>query len=357
MSTRIVLLALLMWSCNQNKNLVTPQVKPLMEAVYASGFAVSDQEYQVFSQADGTLSEILVHEGESVKRGTAILKIKSATSSARYEQARETYEQALSNKNPVLAELTAITQSAHAKMQLDSINFIRFSNLLKANATTRVEYDRAQLQYKNSRNDFEVSKSRLTKAKTDLETAIKNTYNQLQIAEEESGNYTVRSDIDGIVLKIMKEKSELIRRGEVVAIVGEPSHFYLKLTVDELDVQRVKAGQAALIKIDALSDEIIKGKVTKVYPLIDTRQQSLRVDVAFEQSLPDLISGMAAEVNIVIQQKEKALVIPKQLLQPGDSLWVMQDNKKQKVKIVKGIETLDEVEVLSGITPESELIH
>ncbi|MBX2894816.1 MAG: efflux RND transporter periplasmic adaptor subunit [Cyclobacteriaceae bacterium] len=357
MTARIVLLAVLMWGCNENKNLVTPQVKPLMEAVYASGFVVSDQEYQVFSQADGTIDEILVPEGEAIKKGNTILKIKSIAASARYEQTRQTYQQALQTKNPVLAELTAITQSARAKMQLDSLNFVRFTNLLKANATTRVEHDRAELQYKNSRNDFEAAKSKLTKAKTDLETAIKNAYNQLQIAEEESSNHSVRSDRDGVVLKIMKEQGELVRRSEAVAIVGKPANFYLKLTVDELDVQRVKTGQPALIKIDALSGKILNGKVTKVYPLVDTRQQSLRVDVAFNDTTNQLISGMAVEVNIVIQQKENALVIPKQLLQPGDSLWVMEHNKKQKVKIVRGIETLDEVEIISGITRQSTLLN
>ncbi|MCE7862896.1 MAG: HlyD family efflux transporter periplasmic adaptor subunit [Bacteroidetes bacterium CHB5] len=357
MVARAAVLALLIWSCNGDKQSITPQVKPLMEAVYASGFVVSDQEYQVFSQADGTLTEIFVHEGESVKKGTAIMQIESTTSSARHHQARETYLQALHNKTPVLNELTALTENARARMQLDSINLGRIANLLKANATTRVEYDRAELQYKSSRNDFEVSRNRLAKTKTDLETAITNARNQLQIAEEESGNHTLRSNIDGVVLKIMKEQGELVRRSEVVAVVGQPAHFYLKLTIDELDVHRVKVGQPALIKIDAFANQILNGTVTKVYPLVDTRQQSLRVDVAFQGAVPALVSGMAAEVNIVLQQKDSALVIPKQLVQPGDSLWVMVDQKKQKVKIVRGIETLDEVEVLSGITRESIIMN
>lgn len=355
MATRIVLLALLMWSCSKDNQPITPQVKPLMEAVYASGFVVSEQEYQVFSQADGTLGEILVREGEAVKKGTPILKIKSVLSSARYEQARETYQQALNNKTPVINELTAIAQSARSKMQLDSINFLRFTNLLKANATTRVEYDRAELQYKNARNDFEAAKSRLAKTRTDLETAIKNANNQVQIAEEESGNYTLRSDIDGVVLKIMKEQGELVRRSEAVAVVGKPENFYLKLSVDELDVQRVKAGQQALIKIDAFFNKIFKGIVTKVYPLVDTRQQSLRVDVALQDEVTGLISGLAAEVNIVVQKKETALVVPKQLVQPGDSIWVAEGSEKRKVKIVRGIETLDEVEIVSGITAQTIL--
>lgn len=357
MTTRLILLVLLMWSCSKDKPLTTPQVKPLMEAVYASGFVVSEQEYQVFSQADGTLGEILVREGEVVKRGTPILKIKSVASSARYEQARETYQQAVDNKNPVLDEMLAANRSAQSKMQLDSINFLRFSNLLKVNATTKAEYDRAELQYKNSRNDFEAAKSRLTKTRTDLEAAIKNAYNQLQIAEEESGNFTVRSDIDGVVLKIMKEQGELIRRSEAVAVVGQQENFYLKLTVDELDVQRVKVGQPALVKIDALSGQLINGKVIKVYPLVDTRQQSLRVDVALNENVDGLVSGLAAEANVIIQQKENALVIPRQLVLPGDSVWVMVKNEKQKVKVVRGIETLDEVEIISGITSESVLTN
>lgn len=355
MATRIVFLALLMWSCSKDNQLLTPQVKPLMEAVYASGFVVSEQEYQVFSQADGTLGEILVREGEAVKKGTAILKIKSVLASARYEQARETYQQAVNNKAPVINELSAFVQSARSKMQLDSINFLRFTNLLKANATTRVEYDRAELQYKNARNDFDAAKSRLAKTRNDLESAIKNSNNQLQIAEEESGNYMLRSDIDGVVLKIMKEQGELVRRSEAVAVVGKPENFYLKLSVDELDVERVKVGQPALIKIDAFSGKILNGKVSKVYPLIDTRQQSLRVDVALDEDAPGLISGLAVEVNIVVQKKEAALVVSKQLVQPGDSVWVVAGNKKQKVKIVRGIETLDEVEILSGITAQSIL--
>ncbi|MCW5910095.1 MAG: HlyD family efflux transporter periplasmic adaptor subunit [Cyclobacteriaceae bacterium] len=354
---RVLFPVILLWSCNRNPGTITPQVKPLMEAVYASGFVVSEQEYQVFSQADGTLAEIVVPAGEVIKKGAPILKVRSVQTSARYAQARETYRQALKNKEPVLAELTATLRSARTKAQFDSTNLVRYTSLLKSNATSRIEYDKAELQYKNSQNDYAAIQNRLAKTRTDLEAAIQNAYNQLLIAEEESGNYIVRSDIDGVVLNITKEPGELIRRSEVIAVVGKPGNFYLKLTVDELDVQRVKAGQTALIKIDALSGDVLKGKVIKVYPLVDTRQQSLRVDVAFDAKPAGLVSGLAAEVNLVIQQKEKTLVIPKQFLLPGDSLWVLQDGSRRKVKVIRGIETLDEVEITSGLSAESMLIQ
>ncbi len=352
----LLLLIFFMAGCNKSAPTIQPTVKPLMEAVYASGFVVSDQEYQVFSQADGTLRQVVVKEGEEVKKGQPLLVVESVQQNARYSMALQNYEQARQNKVPVMAELHASLESAHSKMQFDSINFVRYGNLLKSNATAKVEYDRAEVQYKNSKNEYAAIKSRISKTHNDLDLAIQNASNQLKIAEEESGNYVLRSEIDGMVFKIMKEKGELVRRSEVIAMVGKPDNFYLKLSIDELDVQRVKEGQEVVVKIDAYPEKLFNGKVNKVYPLVDSRQQSLRVDVTLTEKLPGLFSGLAVEANIIIRQKDNALVIPKQMILPGDSVLVNTTEGTKKVKIIRGIETLEEVEIISGLEAESMLI-
>ncbi|MEQ1584738.1 MAG: efflux RND transporter periplasmic adaptor subunit [Cyclobacteriaceae bacterium] len=356
MRTLYILLILIFSGCSKSPQTIQPSIKPLMEAVYASGFVVSDQEYQVFSQADGTLKQVVVKEGELVKKGQPLLIVESVQQGTRYIMAKEAYQQAVLNKTPVMAELEATLQSARSKMQFDSINFVRYANLLKSNATARVEYDRAEIQYKNSRNDFLAVKNRLIKTQNDLDLAIQNSYNQLKISEEESGNYVLRSDIDGMVFKIAKEKGELVRRSEVIAVVGKPDKFFLRLTVDELDIQRVKVGQEVAVKIDAYPDQLYHGNVSKVYPLVDTRQQSLRVDVLLTEKLPGLFSGLAVEANIIIRQKDGALVIPRQSILPGDSVLISTATGEKKVKIIRGIETLEETEIISGLDAESKLI-
>lgn len=356
MRTLYILLILIFSGCGKSPQTIQPSIKPLMEAVYASGFVVSDQEYQVFSQADGTLKQVVVKEGELVKKGQPLLIVESVQQGTRYTMAKEAYQQAVLNKTPVMAELEATLQSARSKMQFDSINFVRYANLLKSNATARVEYDRAEIQYKNSRNDFLAVKNRLIKTQNDLDLAIQNSYNQLKISEEESGNYILRSDIDGMVFKITKEQGELVRRSEVVAVVGKPDNFLLRLTVDELDIQRVKVGQEVAVKIDAYPDQLYHGKVSKVYPLVDTRQQSLRVDVLLTEKLPGLFSGLAVEANIIIRQKDKALVIPRQSILPGDSVLISTTTGVKKVKVIRGIETLEDTEIISGLEAESKLI-
>jgi HlyD family secretion protein len=343
-------------ACSKKQETIKPSIKPLMEAVYASGFVVSEQEYQIFSQADGVLKDILVNEGETIKLNQPLLVIEGAQQSARYAIAKETYEQAKRNATPILEEAKAAMASAQTKMNFDSINFQRFKNLFSAGATTRSEYDRAEIQFENSKNDFQVAKNRFLKTKNEIEMGVINAQNQLKIAEEESGNYSVRSEIDGMVFKINKEKGELVRRGEQLGILGKPNNFYLKLTIDELDIQRVKERQDVVIKIDAYPEKVFKGKVLKVYPLIDTRQQSLRVDASLIDELPGLFSGLALEANIIIREKKDALVIPKLALLPGDSVLVMNNNVKSKIKVSTGIETLEEVEITNGLSSDSNII-
>ena len=331
-----------------------------MEAVYASGFVVSQDEYEVFPEAEGYLVDKLVDDGDEVKKGDILFIIGSDQQSARYRIAKEGYDMAVknfSNNSPILNELMAATESAKNKMHFDSINVVRYSNLLKSNATTQIEYDRIKLTNSNSINDYALQKSRYEKTKNQLFLDLQNTKNQFQIASNESGRYTIRSEVDGIVFKTIKEKGELIRRNEMVAIIGKKDAFYLQLHVDELDIERIKVGQKVLAKIDAYPNKIFKAQVNKIYPLVNQQQQSFRVDATLVQNLPGQFSGLAVEANIIIHQKEKALVIPKSTLLPGDSVLINTEDGNKKIKIVKGIETMEEVEVVEGLDSSFSLVN
>jgi HlyD family secretion protein len=64
-------------ACGGKEEGVKPTVKPLIEAVYASGFVVSKDEYQIFPQVEGTVAEKLVEEGDAVKKGEPLYIIES----------------------------------------------------------------------------------------------------------------------------------------------------------------------------------------------------------------------------------------------------------------------------------------
>ncbi len=346
-------------ACQTREETLKPTVKPLIEAVYASGFVVAKDEYEVYSQAEGYLSEKLVSDGEEVKRGDALFIIEADQQSARFRLAKANHQMALDNygdNSPVLAELKSAVETSRTKMQYDSINFVRYSNLMKSNATMRSEFDRMKLLYDNARNEYTLQKSRYEKTKNQLYIELQNTKSQLQIAGDETGRYIIKSNVDGRVFKTMKEKGELVRRTEAVAVIGKENLFYLQLSVDELDVQRLKVGQDVLVKIDAYPGEVFNARVSKIYPMINKQLQSIRVDADLAEELPGGFSGLALEANIIIQRKANAVVIPKTALLPGDSVHIKTDDGVKKIKVTTGIETLDEVEIAAGLDSTGTLV-
>jgi HlyD family secretion protein len=313
----------------------------------------------VNAQSEGYLINKIVTEGDEVKAGDALFVIDSDQQAARYRIAKENYDIAKKNaaeNSSAIKELKAALEVARSKMQYDSANFVRYTNLLNQNAIARVDYDRAKLAHENSQNDFLLQQSRYQKILDQLHLELANAESQLKIAGDESKRFTIRSQVDGMVFKTNKEQGELVRRGEVLAIVGMKDGFFLELNVDELDVQRVKQEQKVLVKIDAYPGKVFEAKVTQVYPLIDKRQQSARVDATLNEPLPGWFSGLALEANIVVREKENAIVIPKTALMPGDSVLIKTSNGDKKVYVTKGIETLDAVEITNGIDTSSQLI-
>lgn len=355
---KLLVLLVLLAACKPDHTLIIPEVKPLLEGVYASGFVVSMNEYQVIAQAEGYLKEKLVKEGDSVKIGEPLFILESAQQQSRKTLAQENYGVALKNyqeDSPVLNELKSVVESAKSKLAYDSLNYVRYGNLLRSNATSRAEFDRMKLLYENSKNEYRLQQSRYEKALNQVYIEFQNARSQQQIAQDESERYIVRSQVNGKVFSTMKEKGELVRRNEAVAVVGS-NEFYLQLSVDELDIQRVTAGQEVLVKIDAYPDKIFKAHVNQVFPMVNPQQQSLRVDAYFDEPLPGGFSGLAVEANIVIRKKENALVIPKSALLNGDTVQLKTDEGVKKVKVITGIKTLDEVEIMEGIDAESKII-
>lgn len=358
-SSLAILLALAICSCNSKEESIRPEEKKLIEAVYASGYTASEGEYMVNALALGYVSEKQVKEGDTVKKGQILFVVSSDQQASRYKLAHEVYRIAKENysdDSPVLKELQAAIANVKSKLSYDSANYLRFKNLLAQNATTQAEYERMRLAYENTQNELALHQSRLARTRSQLFLELQQAESQLRSAREESGHYNISSQIDGIVFNTMKELGELVRQGEPLAQIGRVENFFIRLSVDELDIQRIKKGQEVAVKIDAFPNQIFKARINKIYPLVNPREQSVRVDATFIENIPGYYNGLALEANILIRQKDKALVVPRKAIIGNDSMMIKTSDGSQKIKIKKGIETLDEVEIVEGIQKDTEII-
>ncbi len=347
------------FSCGNKNESIKVEYKPLIEAVYASGYIHPKNEYTVFALADGYLLEKFANAGDDVKQSQILFRLDGLQQMQKVISSKQTYDVAISNfieNSPLLNELKNSLNSAKLKKENDSLNYCRVKNLFEKDVSTQFDFDKAKLSFKISSNEFQSSLDRYNRTLQQVKVDLQNAKSQYKINQKDSENYTIKSILNGTLFEIYKERGELVRRGEPIAIIGEKDNMYIQLLVDEQDIHKIKTGQKIEIKIDAFDGTIFTAFVTKIYPMERKHDQSFRIDAEFANNEKKVMAGMGIEANIIISQKEKAMVIPKNYLLKGDSICIIQDGQINKIKVEKGISNFDFVEILSGIDDKTELV-
>ncbi len=345
-------------SCNKTKT-IKPGRKAITEAVYASGFLVPKNEYKVFALSDGYIVARNKEGGDEVKRGEEIYRVQNDASGAKLSASSSAYDLAKLNagdNSPVLLDLKSKIRSAEAKFKNDSLNFVRFKNMFEAQAVTKAQLDQAALAFEVSGNDVKSANESFRRTKDQLQVEMKNAQSLVAASGLDFGNYSIRSVMDGMVYETYKDLGEAVRRTELVAIVGEKGAKILELNVDQQDIDKVKTGQEVIVKMDVSGNKTYQAKITKIYPHMNQQDQSFKVEAEFTANYEMNFVHVSVEANIIIAHKENALIIPKNVVQANDEVEIRNLGMNKKVKIKKGLENLEYVEVVEGIKAEDEVV-
>lgn len=341
-------------SCSGKRETISPQVQDITESVYASGVVKSKRQYQVFSTVNGIVKEILVEEGDTVKVGQPLFRIFNRTSELNQRNAALAAEHARLDKNrQKLEELLLAIEVAKKKMRNDSLLLQRQQNLWEQNIGTKVDLEQRQLSYQNSVKDFESAQIRYTDLRRDLELNAKQAQTNLEISSTIAEDYVIKSEINGKVYDVLKEPGELITSQSPVALIGDISNFLLELQVDEYDLASVKTGQEVYISMDSYKEKVFEGTVTKINPVLNERTKSFTVEAEFKSKPPILYPFLTAEANIVVEQKHKALTIPREYLLSGG--YVLTEDEERR-KVETGLMDYERVEITGGLTADDIIL-
>lgn len=336
-----------------------PEIKLVQEAVYASGFVEAKKQVELRAQADGILIRQEVQEGELVQAGQLLFLISGKALDSRLTAAQTAFSIAQKNasdQSPVIQELESALEISKTQYQNDSLRYQRFSRLFEQRATSQAQYESVKTAYESSRLAWKRSQYQLASKQDQVKKELQAARRDLLSLSDELDFYEVKSDREGIFFQSEKEVGELVRPGEILGTMGSMEGFIGNLKIDEQDIGRIKLGQKVLFEMDAFPKQQFKGELIKIYAKVDPTDQMLRVDAALLDELPAPFTGLALEANILIREKEDALIIPSNYLLPGDSVQVYQSGEIKKIRVRPGIRTLSEVEILEGLTSKSQLI-
>jgi RND family efflux transporter MFP subunit len=284
--------------------LVTPTRGVAIDAVYATGTVEPSVEVRITPRTPGRIVELRVDEGDTVRRGQLLARLDDA-------------------------DLRASVTELEARARY-----------------ARGQYERTR----ELRNQALVAADALDRARTDLDAAEA----ALRRARETSAQMRLTAPSSGTIIRRDAEVGEYAAVNTPLFYLAGPEPLRISADVDEEDVPRVRIGQRVLIRSDAFPDRSFEGQVSEITPRGDTVARSYRVRIAFAGDAP-LPIGMSTETNIIIEQRDAALLLPISAL-AGDATWVYADGRVTKRALRLGVRSPDRVEVLGGLSDGDRVV-
>jgi RND family efflux transporter MFP subunit len=284
--------------------LATPTRGPAVDAVYATGLVQPSLEIRIAPRAAGRIVALLADEGDTVKSGQLLAKLEDS-------------------------DLRASVAELQSRANYAATQFARNTELRRSGLVSQDAVDRA-------RTDMEAARATLRRSSEQLD--------YMRLVAPASGRIIRR---DG-------EVGEYVPVNQVIFYMAGPAPLRIAADVDEEDVPRIRLGQRVLIRNDAFPEKVFEGLVTDVTPRGDPVARAYRVRIGLVGE-PPLQIGMTAETNIVIEQRENALLVPVSAV-VGDAVWLVEGDRAVRRPIRIGVRSAERMEVLAGLAATDRFI-
>lgn len=232
--------------------------------------------------------------------------------------------------------------------------------------------DALQLQLQQAANEVatqELNLHALLNPLADASGAARQAQARVQAAETtyhlrtgEVNDLIVKAPVGGTVSALAVKPGDRVTAGTSLFRVADYTGMQVDISVDELDIAKVRPGQPATITLDALPGKTYRGKVLKVNPEGQFRNDiaTFTVTVQFEETA-GLMAGMNATVNIQVESRQNVLRVPAQAVtvrQGRAFVRVYKGEAEQpEVRPVDvGLRTAEWVEIVGGLNEGDRIV-
>lgn len=311
------------------------------EKSVATGKVIPKEEVLIKPQISGIIDEILVEEGDKIKAGDLIAKIKVVPN----EQSLMSARGRVSNAEIALR---------NAKIEYDR-NKTLFERGVVANQDfldIELRYNQAQQELKNAKVDYQIIKSG-------------------SAGGSATANTNIRATISGTILEIpVEEGFQVIQAnnfndGTTIATIADMSRMIFEGKVDEAEVGKLSIGMPLEISLGALQDETLKADLKFVAPKGIEEQGAVQFKIEGDVSLDSVDvfvrAGYSANASMILERKEDVMAIKEALLQydkETDEPYVEVQTGEQEFErrdVELGISDGLNVEIISGLDENDKI--
>jgi membrane fusion protein (multidrug efflux system) len=169
----------------------------------------------------------------------------------------------------------------------------------------------------------------------------------------------VRAPISGYVGRVYVDVGQTVAQGMPVASVANyGSRVKVKASVSDQDLRFVRQGASAEVSVTAFPDTVFTGRVTSVAPMLDQTSRTATVELVVDNSGRRLVPGMACGVQLVLEQKQDVLALPRIALFTNGftKIAVLDGNIARFREIETGLVGDRLVEILTGVVEGDKVV-
>lgn len=219
----------------------------ITETVVANGRIFPVLQVRISAEVSGEIIELRVKEGQSVRKGDVLLKIKPDFYVAALNQAKANFQSSLAAKSTSTANLERAEAEFKRNRELFERKLISDSEYIAFKASRDVAVASAQ----SASNQIEVARATVASA------------------EESLAKTTILAPIDGTVSKLNSQVGERVlgtvqNAGTDIMVISDLSRMEARVDIGEMDIVLLQPGQNARLEVDSFKDKKFAGMVTDV---------------------------------------------------------------------------------------------
>jgi RND family efflux transporter MFP subunit len=291
----------------------------------------------------GKVREMRVREGAQVKKGDTLVILDQAQSLAGLHQA----EAALSEARKALAAALSSRDAARAAKQLALATYERYQNLKRSESVGVQEFDEVEARHRQADSALMQAEGLVEATSARIKQAEASVASARVIVED----MVITAPYDGIISARLVDEGVLASPGTPLLTIETANDYRADTVLAESYIEHVRLQQKVLVRIPALNDEALEGKITTIVPSADERSRSFLLKV----KLPphgQVRSGMFARVQIPLGATPYLLVSKKAVFTRGQltGLHLVDSENVAHFHLIRTGRTFgDLVEVLAGL--------
>ena len=294
----------------------------------------------------GKIASLPVKEGDRVKQGQVLMTLWNEDVTSQYELSTREARAAMALAKQACVRAEVAQRESERQQKLKQKKLSSEEALDRADGEARAQ----QAACNAGRATSEVSKAKL------------------QVIQAELERTRLTAPFDGIVAEVNGEIGEFVTPSPVgiptppAVDLMDISCLYVSAPIDEVDAPRIRVNMKANISMDALSGEIFAGTVKRIAPYVlevekQARTVDVEVDFICQQDCEDMLPGYSADIEVILEEKERVLRIPTEAILEGNKVLLFGgDMLLQQRDIKTGLSNWAWTQVIDGLAEGDEVV-